>query len=308
MRMTTQGIVLDSDIGTDVDDALALAYALRHPGIDLRAVTTVSGDTGARAAIAARLLGIAGRSDVRVAAGVGGFEDRVWYGHEGEGLATGADAPIDPHDAATLLLDESHRPHPPAVVTIGMLSNLAAARLRDPSYPQRVPRLTVMGGVFAPVHYLGTVFGAARDTNLVVDPDAAVAVLDAAFSIRYVPLDVTVQVPLRRPHLEHLRAADDLGAALAALVDVWSVLLQERSRGRIPDDVVAYLHDPLTVAAAVADDFLTLERRPITVAVHDGVPRTFVDPLAGREADVVTGVDADGFVEHWLAVVTGVGA
>ncbi|MBM3659329.1 MAG: nucleoside hydrolase [Actinobacteria bacterium] len=306
--MTRQAIVLDTDIGTDVDDALALAYALRHPGLDLVAVTTVSGDAGARAAIAARLLGIAGRSDVTVAAGASGFEDRVWFGHEGEGLAAGPDAPIDPHDAVTVLLDASHRPHPPAVVTVGMLSNLAAAHRRDPSYPQRVPRLTVMGGVFAPVHYLGTVFGAARDTNLVVDPDAALEVLDAGFSLRYVPLDVTVQVPLRREHLERLRAADELGAALAALVDVWAVLLHERSRGRIPDDVVAYLHDPLTVAAAAGDEFVTVERRPVTVAEHDGVPRTFVDPVAGREADVVTGVDADGFVEHWLSVVTATGA
>lgn len=305
--MSAQPLVLDTDIGTDVDDALALAYALRHPALDLQAVTTVSGDSRARAAIAARLLGVAGRSDVRVTAGVGGFEDQVWFGHEGEGLVDGPDAPVDPHDAPTLLLDCSHRPHPPAVVTTGMLSNLAAALHRDPSYPQRVPRLTVMGGVFAPVHYLGTVFGAARDTNLVVDPDAAVAVLDAGFPVRYVPLDVTVQVPLRRVHLERLRGADPLGAALASLVDVWSVLLHERSRGRVPDDVVAYLHDPLTVAAAVGDDFLTLERRPVTVAVHDGIPRTFVDPLAGREADVVTGVDADGFVEHWLSVVTGTG-
>lgn len=297
--------MLDTDIGTDVDDALALAYALRHPALDLRAVTTVSGDPVLRAGIAARLLGIAGRTDVRVAAGVAGFEDRVWFGHEGEGLADGPDAPVDAHDAATVLLDVSHQPHPPAVAAVGMLSNVAAARHRDPSYPQRVPRLTVMGGVFAPVHYLGTVFGAARDTNLVVDPDAAVAVLDAGFAVRYVPLDVTVRVPLRRTHLEHLRGADDLGAALAGLVDVWAVLLRERSRGRIPDDVVAYLHDPLTVAAAAGDDFLTVERRPVTVAVHDDVPRTFVDPLAGREADVVTGVDADGFVEHFMAVVTG---
>lgn len=305
--MTTHAVVLDTDIGTDVDDALALAYALRHPGIDLQAVTTVTGDTALRAGVAARLLGIAGRADVRVAAGAGGFEDRAWFGHEGDGLVAGPDAPIDPHDAVTVLLDASHRPHPPAVVAIGALTNVAAARARDPSYPLRVPRLTVMGGVFAPVHYLGAVFGAARDTNLVVDPEAAIAVLDAGFPIRYVPLDVTVRVPMRRAHLEHLRAADELGAALAALVDVWAVLLHERSRGRIPDDVVAYLHDPLTVAAAAGDDFLTVERRPVTVAEHDGVPRTFVDTVAGREADVVTGVDADGFVDHWLAVVTGTG-
>ena len=49
--MSAQELVLDTDIGTDVDDALALAYALRHPALDLQAVTTVSGDSRARAAI-----------------------------------------------------------------------------------------------------------------------------------------------------------------------------------------------------------------------------------------------------------------
>src|SRR5205814_9021129 len=48
-------LILDTDIGTDVDDALALAFAVRHPDITLRAVTTVSGDTAARARITARL-------------------------------------------------------------------------------------------------------------------------------------------------------------------------------------------------------------------------------------------------------------
>ena len=52
-------IILDTDIGTDVDDALALAFAIRHPEIDLAAVTTVSGDTRLRGQIAARLLALA---------------------------------------------------------------------------------------------------------------------------------------------------------------------------------------------------------------------------------------------------------
>jgi purine nucleosidase len=68
-------IILDTDIGTDVDDALALAFALRHPEVDLAAVTTVSGDTHLRGQIAAPLLalagplaGRAGRGDIEVAA------------------------------------------------------------------------------------------------------------------------------------------------------------------------------------------------------------------------------------------------
>lgn len=303
--MSKQGVVLDTDIGTDVDDALALAYALRHPDLDLRAVTTVSGDTVARAAIAARLIAIAGREDVIVAAGVGGFEDRAWFGHEGRGLTDGPSVPIDERDAVSVLLDCSHAPDPPAVATVGMQTNVAAALERDPSYPQRVPRLAVMGGVFGPVEYQGLSLGPSRDHNLVTDPAGAVASLNAGFPVRYVPLDVTVRVPLRASHLDRLRTGDPLARALATLVDEWSVLLHERSRGRIPDEVVAYLHDPLTVACLATTELVTIERKPVTVALHRGVPRTFVDPLEGHEAEVVTGVDAEGFVAHWMAVVTG---
>jgi inosine-uridine nucleoside N-ribohydrolase len=65
------------------------------------------------------------------------------------------------------------------------------------------------------------------------------------------------------------------------------------------------LHDPLTVACLVAPGFVTVERLPVLVAVEDGLVTTTVDPVAGRDADVVTDVDADGFVAHWLDVVTG---
>ena len=62
-------ILLDTDIGTDVDDALALAFALRHPEIELAAVTTVSGDTRRRAQIAAKLIALNGGPQIEVAAG-----------------------------------------------------------------------------------------------------------------------------------------------------------------------------------------------------------------------------------------------
>src|SRR5215213_2923248 len=84
----TISLLLDTDIGTDVDDALA--FALRHPDIELRAVTTVSGDVDRRAQIAAKILRLAGRDDLEVAAGIGGGPipggRPAEMGHEGQGL------------------------------------------------------------------------------------------------------------------------------------------------------------------------------------------------------------------------------
>jgi purine nucleosidase len=298
-------LVLDTDIGTDVDDALALALALRHPVIDLRAVTTVSADTRARGQIAARLLVIAGHPEVEVAAGVVGFEERAWMGHEGRGLPPGDALPLSDRDAVALLLDESRSPSPPVVATVGMQSNVAAAVDRDATYPERVPRLAVMGGVFAPVRPFGAIELPPFDHNLIVDSAASVRSLNAGFDVLYVPFDVTVNTILTRGQLDRLRRGDELCQALAALVDVWSEVLHEMSGGALPDEIVAMLHDPLTVACLVERSFVTTETLPVTVAMHDGGARTFIDPIGGREAEVVRSVDAPAFADWWLETVLG---
>src|SRR4029453_15406535 len=76
-------LVVDTDIGSDVDDALALALAVRHPDFELRAVTTVSSQPEVRAQLARRLLDVAGASDVEGAAGTSvGGDDRNVIGSE----------------------------------------------------------------------------------------------------------------------------------------------------------------------------------------------------------------------------------
>ena len=66
---------------------------------------------------------------------------------------------------------------------------------------------------------------------------------------------------------------------------------------------VAHLHDPLAIACAIDDSFVAIERLPVTVARVGDAVRTFIDPVAGVDADVVRRVDHDAFAEHWLDVV-----
>ena len=68
---------------------------------------------------------------------------------------------------------------------------------------------------------------------------------------------------------------------------------------------VAILHDPLAVATVVDRRFVKTERLKATVAIVDGRVRTFIDPAAGREVEVVTDVDARAFAEFWLETVVG---
>src|SRR5215216_3363913 len=118
-------IVIDTDVGADPDDALALMLALASPEVDVRGVTIVSGDIGWRARIATRLLGMAGRPDTPVFLGRG--EPRQMSGSEGQGLLDfpyhGPETWVQTTPAVDWLLAESLRGsfH---LVAIGPLTNV----------------------------------------------------------------------------------------------------------------------------------------------------------------------------------------
>lgn len=294
-------MILDTDIGSDVDDALALAFALRHPDIDLVAVTTVADDTVRRAHIARKLLRLAGHDDIEVAPGVGWTEGpagrRSWLGHEGDDFLEDADTTLSfERDGVDLLLEATERERL-EIAVVGMQTNIAHAVDRDGTFAERVGRLHVMGGVFAPIMVGQGRVPPSGDHNLMVDPDSSLRSLNAGFEIVYTPLDVTVQAPLLVRHLDALRDGDDLCRALVPMLELW------RRHARYPGDVAALLHDPLAVTCAVDRSFVTIERLPVTVAMHDGVARTFVDPVAGRDADVATSVDGAAFADFWLETV-----
>lgn len=301
-------LILDTDIGTDVDDALALAFALRHPGIDLRAVTTVSGDAVRRARIAKKLLLLAGRDDIEVAAGAGGDARQggrnAEAGHEGTGLLEDGEVlPLSGRDGVALLLDACDGSV--EVATVGMQSNIAAALARDASFAQRVPRLAVMGGVFAPVRFLGLTLPPSIDHNLNVDQAASIAALNAGIPALYVPGDVTMECWLTARQAGALRGGDALCRALAQQIDVWTPYLRRATGGALPLEYSAILHDPLTVACMVDRRFVTSRRARVTVALHDGAVRTFIDDAAGHEAEIITSADWRGFGEFWLETVLG---
>jgi purine nucleosidase len=304
-------IILDTDMGTDVDDALALAFALRHPGIDLAAVTTVSGDTHVRGQIAAHLLALAGRDDIEVAAGIREPLLRTgrmfWAGHEGQGLLEeGEELPLSPRHAVDLLV-ESLQAEETEVVTVGPQSNLAAALIKEPAIATRIPRLTVMGGFFHACELEGRAVPPTVDYNLHADPEAAVRALSATIPTTFIPADVTMRAWLLERDLRRLeQSKDPLCQALGRLVRVWSPFQRRLLEGAgfpPPDDLVAILHDPLAVATLVDRRFVKTEMLKTTIAVVDGYARTFIDPAAGREVEVVTDVDARAFAEFWVETV-----
>jgi len=302
-------IVLDTDIGTDVDDALALALALASPEIELVAVTTVSGDTALRARIAARLLALGGRADVPVYAGctrpLGGGAGFAWFGHEGDGILDGSRDAIASEPAADALVRLCRQEQGLELVAVGPLTNVAHALERAPDLAERIVRLTVMGGWLRGVVVGENPLPPAVDYNLCADPVASRRVLAAGIPTRLVPADVTVRVWLTESDVVALeRSALPLHGALARAVRVWSPLQRDLFAGLgapLPAENAAFLHDPLALACAHDETFCTLEELPIEPVTVDGVFRTRVSQpgAAGTfQMRCATSVDAARFTDH----------
>lgn len=195
--MTTP-IVIDTDIGTDIDDTWAIAQALGTPALEVRLVTTVAGDTTYRSRCAAALLAAGGRSDIQVAAGVRGIGRP-----EQPQRSLAASSPIDdfPDGVGALVAACAA---PVAIVAIGPLSNLAAALERDPTIADRARVVAMCGSVH--VGYRGEP-GAVAEYNAAADAGATRAVLAAGWDVLLTPLDTCGTVLLRDERYRQVQAS-----------------------------------------------------------------------------------------------------
>lgn len=246
-------LYLDCDTG--VDDSLALAYLLASPETDLVGVGTVSGNIGARqgAANTLDLLALAGRGDVPVAVGAhdplagtfGGGPAHI-HGHNGVGDVALPPSGLEPvaESAVELLLRLSHEHAGELrVVAVGPLTNLALALRQDPTLPERVADVTIMGG--AALHP-GNVSPVA-EANIANDPEAAAAVLSAAWDVTLVPLDVTMRDVLEETDRKALlESGTALAPWLGEVLDLYLGFYVETFGRRC-----CALHDPLAAALAV---------------------------------------------------------
>jgi purine nucleosidase len=304
-------IVLDTDMGTDVDDALCLALAIASPEIELVAVTTVSGDSRLRAHIARRLLELAGREDVPVFAGEqrprSGSDTFAWHSGEGEGiLLPGVSPRIDPEPATRALARLLRAQDDLELVAVGPLTNVAAVLDEDPALASRCRQLTVMGGHLRGITYAGHTFAHGVDYNLCSDPEASLRTLRAPMPTRLVTGDVTLQTWIGPADLARIAAAaTPFHRAIELAVRHWTPI-QRRIFGdlgaRIGGDNVAFLHDPLALACVHDESFCDFEDLAIEPAVRNGVFRTLEGAAspAARVMHCAVAVDAARFREHFV--------
>ncbi|MBA3451096.1 MAG: nucleoside hydrolase [Chloroflexia bacterium] len=262
-------IILDVDTGTD--DALALAYAIASPQIELVAVTTVAGNVDVETATANTLavLDWLGASTVPVHRGASKPLARplvnAAYFHDEGGLG-GARLPAsqrsiaaDRGPAAIIRLSRE-RPGQLTLVAVGPLTNVAIALNVEPRLTEFLKAVVVMGGAFT---VPGNVIDAA-EFNIHVDPEAADQVFSAPFAqLTAVGLDVTNQVALAKEDWFAANERDDLPISASLLAEVGRFAFRTLGVERFE------LHDPLAVAVAIRPDLLRIEHAAVEVKRND---------------------------------------
>lgn len=199
-------ILLDTDPG--VDDALAFLLTFSSPEIEVEAVTTVDGnvDVEKETRNARQLLEFLGRSDIPVARGAEHPMLRQMTHAESFHGKTGLmdvvlpepKMKLDRRSAAQLIIDEANRLGKElTIVAIGPLTNVAAAILTDPTIPEKVRGLVIMGGAFCLTPYGSGNANAVAEFNIWHDPDAAKIVFDCGIPITCIGLDTTTHPDYR---------------------------------------------------------------------------------------------------------------
>ena len=284
-------IILDTDIGDSIDDALALAFALRSPELDVRAVTTVIDDVESKTRLAWKMLGIYNRRDIPLA--MGAPEPLLdptasAVSKEFEVLTRNDTIPdAARRRAVDLIVDTLLQSRAKiTVVAIGPMTNIALALKTDPRIRNNIERIVVMGGAY---------FSPEAEYNVKRDRAAAEIVFRSGVPITAVGLDVTSQCKLREKDLDRLRLANDpTGNFLTRLLD----LAEQETHEANPT-----LHDPLAIAAVFRPDLLETQAGTVDVPLS-GTGQTVFKPSAGSKTQVGVRVNAEAFLDLFIDRLT----
>jgi purine nucleosidase len=289
-------IIFDTDIGDDIDDALALALALQSPELDVRAVTTVIDDTERRTRLAWKQLGLYNRRDIPLASGANEpllDPVRTTRARQFEVLTPEDIGPAAAHRRAADLIIETllASPEKLTLVPVGPLTNIALALRTEPRIKMKIERIVLMGGAFEML---------TPEYNIRRDRIAAQIVFRSGVPITAVGLDVTTKCKLQAADIDRLRASKNPASAfLVRLIELWQ-------NGR-PDQYPT-LHDPLAVAVSFLPTLVETRlggvevetNSPLTNGVTIFTPADRLPKGEMASTQVARQVDARRFVELFL--------
>lgn len=288
-------LILDTDIGSDIDDAICLTYLLARPDCELLGITTVTGQAVERAKMASALCRLAGR-DIPI---LPGAETPLLVPQRQPEAPQAAVLGNWPHDTsfprgqAVEFLRQTIRQFPGEItlLTIGPLTNIALLFKVDPDIPALLRALVMMAGVFTN-RQAGV---GPAEWNARLDPHATAIVYSAPVAEhRSVGLDVTSRLRLGRAEVEQRFQA----GLLRPVLDFAGVWFRQR-------ETITF-HDPLAAVCLFEDNVCTFERGRVEVELLSdrlkGVTSWSPDPDGPHQ--VALEVDKPGFFERFFVPFT----
>ena len=288
--MTTK-ILLDTDIGSDIDDAVCLAYLLARPNCELLGITTVSGEAEKRAMIASAQCKVAGR-EIPI---YPGCEDpllvtpKQTHAPQAAALKNWAHETRFPQGEAIEFLRRTIRQHPGEItlLTIGPLTNIALLFKTDPEIPRLLKSLVMMCGVFTNRRAgVGPL-----EWNALLDPHATAIVYNTSVAVHQsIGLDVTVQVTMDADAVRQ-KFQPPLLRPVLDFAEVW---FERRP--------IITFHDPLAAAILFDEAICTFETGQVSVELTSprlsGLTYWQAEESGGHE--VALGVNPTHFFDHFF--------
>lgn len=288
-------LLLDTDIGSDIDDAVCLAYLLANPECDLLGVTTVTGQALQRAQMASALMKVAGK-DIPIYPGVETpllVTQRQPEAPQAAALTRWPHRETFPQGKAIEFMRRTIRAHPGEVTLLGIgpLTNIALLFCVDREIPRLLKEVVLMCGIFT-----DTIPGAGPlEWNAMLDPQATAIVYRAPVpKFRSIGLDVTLKVSMAA---DEVRQRFDI-PRLRPVRDFAEVFFSHAER--------LTFHDPLAATTIFNDRIVTFEPGTVTIDLDKEPGRTLWQPQAAGQPEtghsVAMQVSPAQFFEEYFGV------
>ncbi|MBD3350387.1 MAG: hypothetical protein GF364_02770 [Candidatus Lokiarchaeota archaeon] len=272
-------IILDTDIGNDIDDTWALGYALKCPELDIKLITTATGDTEYRARIVAKFLESVGRTDIPIGMGKpdkwkGLRPQKKWIKHYNIQQYPGA---IEENGVNAIIKTVSafeHSNKRPKIVAIGPLNNIADLLSKKPDIIHESEFIGMHGSIR---YGYGAQKGNMPEYNIVHNIEASKQVFSSKWKKTITPLDTCGDIILEGKNYEKLLESDDrIVQNILENYRIWAKRKNKRS---------SVLFDTVAIYLAYSDKLLRMEQ--LKLKVNDS-GCTIIDPEDGQIVNVAT--------------------
>lgn len=287
-------ILLDTDIGNDVDDAVCLAYLLSHPQCHLLGITTVTGEPIKRASLASVICKVAGK-DIPLYPGFAApmmGELRQPIAQHATVLPHWPHQSDFPQDQAIDFMSQTIRANPGEVIllTIGPLTNIGRLFSADPDVAPLLKAIVLMGGLFTNTYPEKEY----TEWNILCDPAAAEIVYRTPVKLhRSIGLDVTLQVAFPAQEVRQQFTAP----LLRPVLDMAEIWFSQSSP-------TLTFHDPLAAATIFDPTLCQYQQGNVTVNTSDKPGQTHFTPATTTDAPhhIATTVAVQRYLDHFFGV------